>query len=67
MIDSKKTAVKLGHFCISRGIYDRAGKRYINPHTSGDDVYLEEFGTYKYIKYENGKFVDKDGFVIYLT
>lgn len=67
MIDSKRLAIKLGHFAIGRGIYDREGNKYVNPHTSGDDVYLENPTNYKYVKYENGKFVDSDGYVIYLT
>jgi len=67
MIDSKKIAVKLGHLSIGRGIYDRDGKKYVNPHTFGDDVYLEDPTNYHYIKYENGKFVDSDGFVIYIN
>jgi hypothetical protein len=68
MIDSKRIAIKLGHFtCGGRGIFDREGKKYVNPHTSGDDVYLEDPTNYKYVKYENGKFVDSDGYVIYIS
>jgi hypothetical protein len=41
-----------------RGPITRDGHRYVNPHTSGDKIYLEEIGTYKYIEFKNDQFKD---------
>ena len=34
------------------------GKKYINLMTSGDKIFLEEIGTYKYVEYKNNMFLD---------
>jgi hypothetical protein len=52
-------AVRLGHIVNDHPIM-RDGKRYVNPMTSGDRLYLEEMGTYKCVEFINNEFVDKN-------
>lgn len=40
--------------------------RYVNPMTSGDRLFLEEIGTYKYVEYFNNQFTDKNGKLVYI-
>jgi hypothetical protein len=58
-----KLACYIGGLCHQEPL-KRDGKRYVNPMTSGDDLYLEEIGTYKYVKFESGMFYDKDNNVV---
>ena len=58
-----KLACYLGGLC-HQGPLRKDGKKYVNPMTSGDSIYLEEIGTYKYIKFESGKFYNKDNNVV---
>jgi len=52
-----KAACELGFICNHAPI-TKDGKRYVNPMTSGDKLYLEEMGTYKCVEYKNGEFLD---------
>jgi hypothetical protein len=55
--------------CYLAGLCHRSpitkdGQRYVNPHTSGEKIYLEEIGTYKYIEYKNNEFRDINNVLI---
>lgn len=58
-----KLACYIGGLC-HQGPLRKDGKKYVNPMTSGDDLYLEEIGTYKYVKFESGLFYDKDNNIV---
>jgi hypothetical protein len=50
-----KAACELGFICNANPI-TKDGKRYVNPMTSGDLLFLEEMGTYKYVEFKNNEF-----------
>ena len=54
-----KMVCHLGGIC-HKGPVTRDGKRYVNPHVSGETIYFEEVGTYKYVEFKNGEFMDMD-------
>jgi hypothetical protein len=55
-----RAACKLGFVCNAAPIH-KDGKRYVNPMTFGDKLFLEEMGTYKCVEFKNYEFLDKDG------
>lgn len=50
-------ACKLGHI-VNHAPITKNGMSYVNPMTSGDTLYLEEIGTYKYVEFKNNEFYD---------
>lgn len=42
------------------------GKKYVNPMTMGDRLFLEEIGTYKSVEFVNNEFLDKNGKKVYI-
>jgi len=55
-----RAACQLGYIVNAAPIH-KDGKRYVNPMTFGDRLFLEEMGTYKCVEFKNFEFVDKDG------
>ncbi|NDD54679.1 hypothetical protein EBZ39_12565 [bacterium] len=60
-----KAACELGFICNNAPI-TRDGKRYVNPMTSGDKLFLEEMGTYKCIEFKQDEFIDCTGKQVHL-
>jgi hypothetical protein len=60
-----KAACELGHV-VHKAPITRDGKRYVTPMTSGDKLYLEEMGTYKYVEFKQNEFLDCTGKPVYL-
>jgi len=52
-----RAACELGYICNKAPI-TKGGKRYVNPMTMGDKLFLEEIGTYKCIEFKQNKFLD---------
>jgi len=50
-----RAACELGVICNANPI-TKDGKRYVNPMTSGDKLFLEEMGTYQYVEFKNNEF-----------
>jgi len=61
-----KAACELGHIVHAAPI-TKDGKRYVNPMTSGDKLYLEEIGTYKCVEFKQNEFLDCTGKPVYLN
>jgi hypothetical protein len=59
-------ACALGYIVNAHPII-RDGKRYVNPMTFGDKLFLEEIGTYRSVEFKNNEFVDKDGKLVYIN
>jgi hypothetical protein len=55
-----KAACELGFICNANPII-KDGNRYVNPMTSGDKLFLEEMGTFKYVEFKNREFKDCTG------
>ena len=55
-----KAACELG-FIVNANPITRDGKRYVNPMTFGDKLYLEEIGTYKCVEFKQNEFQDCTG------
>ena len=60
-----KAACELGQICNASPI-TRDGKRYVNPMTSGEQLYLEEMGTYKYVEFKQNEFLNCNGELVNL-
>jgi hypothetical protein len=60
-----KAACELGHIVHNAPI-TKDGKRYVNPMTSGDKLFLEEIGTYKCVEFKQNEFLDCTGKPVYL-
>lgn len=60
-----KAACELGRICNTAPI-TRAGNRYVNPMTSGDKLFLEEMGTYKYVEFKQNEFFNCKNEPVYL-
>lgn len=60
-----RAACELGFICNNAPI-TRHGNRYVNPMTSGDKLYLEEIGTFKYVEFIQGEFSDCTGKLVHL-
>jgi hypothetical protein len=58
-------ACKLG-FIVNHAPITRDGNRYVNPMTSGEKLYLEEMGTYKYVEFKNNEFHDCNNQLVYI-
>jgi hypothetical protein len=58
-------AVRLG-FIVNKHPIMKDGKKYVNPMTMGDRLFLEEIGTYKSVEFFNNEFTDKDNKLIYI-
>jgi len=52
-----RAACELGYICNKAPI-TKGGKRYVNPMTMGDKLFLEEIGTYKCIEFKQNEFLD---------
>jgi len=60
-----KVACELGFICNAAPI-TRDGNRYVNPMTSGDKLFLEEMGTYKYVEFKQNEFLNCKGEPVHL-
>jgi len=60
-----RAACELGYICNKAPI-TKDGKRYVNPMTMGDKLYLEEIGTYKSVEFKQKEFLDCTGKQVYL-
>ena len=60
-----KAACELGFICNAAPI-TRDGNRYVNPMTSGDKLFLEEIGTYKYVEFKQNEFLNCKGEPVHL-
>ena len=60
-----KAACELGYICNKSPI-NKDGKRYVNPMTSGDKLFLEEMGTYKCVEFKQNEFIDCNNNPVYL-
>jgi hypothetical protein len=60
-----KAACELGFICNSAPI-TRDGNRYVNPMTSGDKLFLEEMGTFKYVEFKQNEFLNCKGEPVHL-
>jgi len=58
-------AVRLG-FIVNDHPIMKDGKKYVNPMTMGDRLFLEEIGTYKSVEFVNNEFIDKNGKKVYI-
>ena len=58
-------ACELGFIVNSHPIM-RDGKKYVNPMTSGDRIYLECINPIEYVEYVNDQFTDKNGKLVYI-
>lgn len=58
-------AVRLGYIVNDHPIM-KDGKRYVNPMTSGDRLFLEEIGTYKSVEFFNNQFTDRNNKLVYI-
>jgi len=54
-----RLACKLGFICNASPII-RDGRRYVNPHTSGDKLYLEGINPIEYVEYKDYEFYDSN-------
>jgi len=61
-----KAACELG-FIVNANPITKDGKRYVNPMTSGDKLFLEEMGTFKYVEFKQNEFLDCHGKPVYLN
>jgi hypothetical protein len=61
-----KAACQLGFICNNAPI-TKDGKRYVNPMTSGDRLFLEEMGTYKCVEFFNNVFLDSNNKPVYIS
>lgn len=61
-----RLACHLGFICNKSPIL-KDGRRYVNPHTSGDKLYLEGIDPIEYIEYEDNKFYDSNNNLINLS
>jgi len=60
-----KAACELG-FIVNANPITRDGKRYVNPMTSGDKLFLEEMGTFKYVEFKQNEFLNCKGEPVHL-
>lgn len=60
-----RLACKLGFICNASPII-KDGRRYVNPHTSGDKLYLEGINPIEYVEYKDYEFYDSNNKVIHL-
>jgi hypothetical protein len=60
-----KAACELGTI-VHKAPITRDGKRYVTPMTSGDKLFLEEIGTFKYVEFKQNEFYDSTGKLVYL-
>ena len=60
-----KAACELGFICNASPIV-KDGKKYVNPMTMGDKLYLEEIGTYKCIEFKQNEFHNCKGERVHL-
>jgi hypothetical protein len=60
-----RLACKLGFICNASPII-RDGRRYVNPHTIGDKIYLEGIDPIEYVEYKDFEFSDCKGHPIAL-
>lgn len=60
-----KAACELGYI-VNAAPITKDGKRYVNPMTSGDKLYLEEMGTYKCVEFKQNEFLNCKGEPVYL-
>ena len=58
-------ACKLG-FIVNANPITKDGKRYVNPMTSGDKLFLEEMDTFKYAEFKNNEFYDCNGKLVHI-
>ena len=58
-------AVRLG-FIVNDHPIMKDSKKYVNPMTMGDRLFLEEIGTYKSVEFINDTFTDKNGNLVYI-
>jgi len=61
-----KAACELGHI-VHKAPITKDGKRYVNPMTFGDKLFLEEIGTYKCVEFKQNEFLDCTGKPVYLN
>jgi len=54
-----RMACQLGYIC-NRAPIERNGRRYVNPHTYGDRIFLEGINPIEYVEYKDNEFYDKD-------
>lgn len=60
-----KAACELGFICNAAPI-TRDGNRYVNPMTSGEKLFLEEMGTFKYVEFKQNEFYNCKNELVYL-
>jgi hypothetical protein len=60
-----KAACELG-FIVNAAPITKDGKRYVNPMTMGERLFLEEIGTYKCVEFKQGEFLNCNGKPVYL-
>jgi hypothetical protein len=61
-----KAVCQLG-FIVNKAPITLNGKKYVNPMTSGDKLFLEEVGTFKYVEFFNNIFLDVDNKSVYIS
>ena len=59
-------AVQLG-FIVNDHPIMKDGKKYVNPMTMGDRLFLEEIGTYKCVEFKNDTFRDKNNNLVFIV
>jgi hypothetical protein len=60
-----KAACELG-FIVNAAPITRDGKRYVNPMTSGDKLFLEEVDNFKYVEFKQNEFLNCKGELVHL-
>ena len=60
-----KAACELGFICNAAPI-TRDENRYVNPMTSGEKLFLEEMGTFKYVEFKQNEFYNCKNELVYL-
>jgi hypothetical protein len=58
-----RLACKLGFICNEHPII-KDGRRYVNPHTIGDKIYLEGINPIEYVEYKDYEFYDLNNKVV---
>jgi hypothetical protein len=61
-----KAACELG-FIVNANPITKDVKRYVNPMTSGDKLFLEEMDTFKYVEFKQNEFLNCKGEPVYLN